>query len=83
MLGLGAVLTFQLFKPCYVAQEIKSASEGFMNELEQCNWVDADVKLKKLMLFFMGNLSYTVLKINLFGLVQVNLKTFLSVRTIF
>lgn len=82
LVGLGLILMSQMLLPCYAAQEIESASEEFMSDFQQCNWVDADVKVKKSILFFMGNLSLPVLKFNLFGIVDVNLKTFLSVSMI-
>jgi hypothetical protein len=79
MIALGVVLMSQLLLPCYIAQEIESSSELFASLMLQCNWIGADLKLKKSMAFFMTHLSSPVIKFELFTVVDVNLKTFLSV----
>ncbi|KAG5682703.1 hypothetical protein PVAND_012037 [Polypedilum vanderplanki] len=73
---LTLVTTLQLFRPCNIAQQIETASENFIFSITEINWTDADLKTKKLLLTFMTNLAKPVLKLKLYGFIEINLKTF-------
>ncbi|KAG5679695.1 hypothetical protein PVAND_009248 [Polypedilum vanderplanki] len=75
LLGISAIT--QIFLPCFIAQEIQSSSEKFLTLVFHCDWIKANVKLKKDLLFFMSNLSL-VIKLNIFGIVDLNLNLFLK-----
>lgn len=74
MIALGFVAMLQCFHPTKIVQQIESASDEFMNDV-----IDADVEVKKILFIFMENLTFPKLTLNLFGFVDVNLKTFLMV----
>ncbi|KAG5679694.1 hypothetical protein PVAND_009247 [Polypedilum vanderplanki] len=76
---LGLIAVSQVFPVCYMAQEIQSSSESFLSILFQCQWLNTNTKLKKDFQFFMRNLSTPVIKINLYGMADLNLKLFLKI----
>jgi hypothetical protein len=78
-IALAAVITLQIFQACRAMQEIETLGKAFPIHLERSNWVDADIKLKRLMLMFLTNLSNGQIKLNLYRVRDVNLETFLSV----
>jgi hypothetical protein len=82
LVALGILLMIQMYLPCHSSQSVESSSELFMSILFQSNWLEADVKLKKNLLFFLKNLSSPVLKFSLFGIIDVNLRTFLGVSSL-
>lgn len=59
--------------------EIQFSSEKFLLKINESKWIEADASLKKLMIIFMQNLTNPVIKLNLFNIADVNLRTFLRV----
>lgn len=69
----------QVFQVSKAMQEIESISQSFPNALERCNWINADVKLKKLFLMFMNYLVNAEIKFSLYRVMDANFPTFLKV----
>ncbi|KAG5683101.1 hypothetical protein PVAND_012404 [Polypedilum vanderplanki] len=79
LITLSALILIQILEPSFISQKIETASGDYADALMECNWVESDVEIKKLILFFLKNLMFPVLKFNLFGMIDVNLKTFLRI----
>ena len=76
--GYIAVLTFDNLMPSYLGNEIYSTSEEFLYDLYSSEWIDADLKYKKMMIIFMENLKNPV-GLNVMWYKNLNLERFMEV----
>lgn len=61
--------------PCYFGAELEKSSENLMDAIYQSEWINCELKTKKLMVKFMENLKHPM-KINCYLIFDVNLELF-------
>jgi len=78
LVAFGVGMTIQMFLPCFFATKIQTASELFLQDAMEIDWIDFSMPDKKLLLFLMHNISKpnTIMSLKLFYL---NNETFLTV----
>ncbi|KAL7029121.1 hypothetical protein ACKWTF_006108 [Chironomus riparius] len=79
--GREFILTAQVFRACYFAQQIQSSSEEFIVDLYANDWTTSDHKYKKMMLIFNENLQQPI-TMRIFKTFNVNLETFQSILNV-
>ncbi|KAG5683100.1 hypothetical protein PVAND_012403 [Polypedilum vanderplanki] len=79
LIMISIFIMIEILEICAISQQIETASGDYADALMECNWLKSDVEIKKLILFFLKNLMFPILKFNLFGMISVNLKTFLKI----
>ena len=74
----GVLVFIQILQPCLMGEAIESSSKDFIYNIFSNNWVDVDIGTKKLLLIMTECLKRPI-KFSAFGVVNINLETFLEV----
>lgn len=80
-LGLATLMTFEIFLPCHVGEElIVASSVNLMDAIGHSHWPERKLNLKtrKAMLIFMESLKQPI-EITFFNLIEMNLQTFVGI----
>jgi len=63
------------FVPCYLGSELEKSSENLMDAIYQSDWLNCELKTKKMIVTFMENLKQPM-KINCYSIFDINLARF-------
>jgi len=71
-------ILYQIFWPLYAGNEIQIQSQRLLHSLYQTNWIEADLKTKKLIIIAMENLKKPIVIVAV-STFSIDLNHFLSV----
>jgi len=71
-------MLYQIFWPLYAGNEIQNESRRLLHSLYQSNWMDADLRTKKLIIIAMENLKKPIVIVAV-STFSIDLNHFLSV----
>jgi hypothetical protein len=78
LISLFSVIALQLLQPSYFANRIEADSEKFIENIMMSDWIECDLKHKKLLMIFTENLKKP-LRVHVCGVFVINLQSFLKV----
>lgn len=77
-LSFVAQSIFEIYLPCYYGSEMERSSDNLMDAIYQSDWLNCDLKTKKLIVKFMENLKRPM-KINFYLIFDVKLELFAKI----
>lgn len=74
-LSFVILMTFEIFLPCFYGSELKRSSENLTDAIYMSDWLNCEIKTKKMIVIFTENLKQPM-QISYHHLVDVNLESF-------
>jgi hypothetical protein len=73
----SAIVIFEIFRVCLLANYVQHQSEQFLVDFYSSEWIDSDIKYRKLMITLMEHLKKPV-KVIALNFIQVDMRLFVK-----